>query len=154
MFLEVNDNSSSGDKPYINILKKISNKKYSLSEIGIHDNIDLPFVMDENIIGLWKSVDAVQNIKDFIVNKPKITTLWLKSVCFNEDRTAVRAYDNIKWYDFWTKGVLIDKVRATTSAYDLKLINNKEYMFLEWKMGNYIYGGAKPEYYVFERCNK
>lgn len=154
MFLEVSDNTSNEDKSYINVLKKVSNKRYALSEIGIHDNIDLPFVMDKNIIGLWKSVDAVDKIDDFVVNKPKLTTLWLKSSCFNEDGTVVRVYGDEEWHDFWTKGVLIDKVKATASAYQIKMINKKEYLFLEWKMGNYVYGGAKPEYFVFERCDK
>lgn len=27
----------------------------------------------------------------------------------------------------------------------------KEYLFMEWKMGNYIYGGMEPEHYVFKR---
>lgn len=154
MFLEVYADTSKGEEPYINVLKKVSSPKYDLSEIGRRDNIDLPFVMDENIIGLWKSVDVVDNISDFIVNEPKLTTLWLKSVCFNEDGTVVRIYDNDEWHDFWTKGVLIDKKKATASAYKIKLINNKEYLFIEWKMGNYSYGGVKPEYFVFERCDK
>lgn len=154
MFLEVNTDASDTYKPYINILKKISNEKYVLSKIGVHDNIDLPFFMDENILGLWKSIDYVQNINDFYTNKPKLTTLWLKSICFNDDGTAVRVYSDEKWNDFWTKGILIDNEKVTASAYEIKLINNKEYLFLEWKMGNYVYGGAKPKYYVFERCGK
>lgn len=153
MFLVVYD-SANGDEPYINVLKKISSQKYDLSEIGRHDNIDLPFDMDENILGLWKTVDVVDNINDFIINKPTVATLWLKSVYFNEDGTVIRLYDNDEWHDFWTKGVLIDKNKVTASAYKIKLINNKEYLFVEWKMGNYVYGGAKPNYHVFERCDK
>ncbi len=152
MFLQVNDNILNDYQTYINVLKKVSNKKYKLSEIGIHDNIDLPFIIDENILGLWKCVDFIENINEFTINKQKSTTLWLKSVCFNNDGTVVRVYDNEQWNDFWTEGVLIDKIKVTTSAYEIKLVDNKEYLFLEWKMGNYIYGGAKPIYYVFERC--
>jgi hypothetical protein len=82
MFLEVYADTSNGDEPYIKVLKRISNKKYVLSEITRHDNIDLPFVMDENIIGFWKSVNFVQNINDFSTIGPKPATLWLKSICF------------------------------------------------------------------------
>jgi hypothetical protein len=70
MFLEVDfDNKS-----YINVLKKVSEKEYILNEIGFHDNIDLPFVKDDNVIGLWKSVDFVDNITDFYTNKPRPAT--------------------------------------------------------------------------------
>jgi hypothetical protein len=103
MFLEIND-----DKPYINVLKKISDKAFDLSEIGVHDNIDLPFVTDEHVIGLWKAIDYVDKINDFYVNKPRQTKMWLKSVSFNEDGTTIRIYDNEKWNDFWTKGFLMD----------------------------------------------
>lgn len=154
MFLEVNADSLNGEKPYINILKKTSAKRYAISEIGVHDNIDLPFIMDENVLGLWKSVDFVYSIGDFNVNSPKTSTLWLKSICFNNDGTAAREYSDETWHGSWTNGILIDKKKATASAYEIRLFDDKEYLFLEWKMGNYVYGGTQPEYYVFERSGK
>lgn len=145
MFLEVN-----ADTPYINVLKKTSDKEYTINEIGLRDNIDLPFVYDENILGLWKSICYVSNINDFNPNNTS-SDLWLKSVCFKNDGTTIRIYDDKKWFDFWTKDVLIDKKKITASAYEIKLIENKQYLFMEWKMGNYVYAGMEPEYYVFER---
>lgn len=150
MFLEV----QSDEKPYINILKKTSNKKYVVTEIGNRDNINLPFVMDENVVGLWKSIDFVQDINDFLPHTSKSHTLWLKTICFNNDGIAIREYENETWYGSWTKGKFIDPQKTTASSYEIKLIDNKEYLFVEWKMGNYVYGGAKPNYYVFERFNK
>lgn len=147
MFLEV----KADEKPYINILKKTSDKKYVITEIGVRDNIDLPFIMDKNVIGLWKAVDFIHDIIDFNPTSQKSDVLWLKSICFNRDGTAIREYSDEIWYGNWTKGKLIDKKKVTASAYEIKLIDNKEYLFLEWKMGNYVYGGAKPDYYVFER---
>jgi hypothetical protein len=51
----------------------------------------------------------------------------------------------------WTSGVVIDKALVTASEYVIKEIGGKEYLFVEWKSGDYIYGGRKPCYYVFER---
>ena len=150
LFLEMNDGSIN-EQPYVNVLKKVSNKEYDLSEIGVHDKIDLPFVIDKNVIGTWNSITFVPAIDHFDPDGPKSSFLWLKSVCFHEDGTAVRIYGNETWNDFWTSGVLIDKSKVTASAYVIKIIENKEFLFLEWKMGNYVYGRLKPEYYVFER---
>jgi hypothetical protein len=151
MFVKVDGDGSTGSESYINVLKKVSGKKYVLSEIGVRDNIDLPFIMDESIIGLWKTIDVVQNIDDFIMNVPKMNIFWLKSICFIENGTAIREYGDEKWYDFWTKGLLISMEMITASAYEIRIINNEEYLFVEWKMGNYVYGGAVQEYHVFKR---
>ena len=39
----------------------------------------------------------------------------------------------------------------TAPAYELRTVQGKEYLFLEWKMGNYIFGGMDPEFFVFQR---
>lgn len=150
MFLKV----QADEKPYINILKKTSHKKYVVTEIGTRDNIDLPFLMDENVLGLWKSIDFVQDMNDFAPNTSKSQVLLLKTICFNNDGIAIREYENETWHGSWTKGKFIDPQKITASSYEIKLIDNKEYLFVEWKMGNYVYGGAKPNYYVFERFNE
>ena len=33
----------------------------------------------------------------------------------------------------------------------MDVATGKEYLFMEWKMGNYIYGGMEPDHYVFMR---
>ena len=41
--------------------------------------------------------------------------------------------------------------RTTAAKYRIIEMNGTEYLFMEWKMGNYIYGGMKPDHYVFRR---
>ncbi len=153
MFLEVKADSQNDEGGYINILKKTSNREYCLSEIGVRDNIDLPFIMDHTVLGKWKSIDYVKKINDFDVSSSSSSHLWLKSVTFNKDGTAIREYDDQTWLDNWTLGILIDQQLMTASSYEIKQIDNREFLFLEWKRGNYVYGGAKAAYYVFERKN-
>ena len=155
MFLEyyVNDLMITDEKPLINVLKKVSGKIYALSEIGVHDNIDLPFVIDEEVLGLWKTIEYIQKISDFDADKPKPSFLWLKSICFNKDGTALRVYDNEEWHEFWTKGYHLNMKNKTAAAYERRIVEGKEYLFIEWKMGNYVYDGGRLEYYVCERCN-
>jgi hypothetical protein len=49
----------------------------------------------------------------------------------------------------FTKGFLLRKDLAC--GYEIKNIDGKDYLFMEWKNGDYIYGGRKPQYYVFTR---
>lgn len=145
MFIKTKDSSN------INVLFKTSDKIFDIDDIGVRDNIDLPFVMDENILGLWNAVDYVSRIDDFSPFKQETPELWLKSVMFKSDGSAVRAYGDENWNDFWTKGFLIDKKKNVASAYKIMHIENRDYLFMEWKMGNYVFRGFAPKFYVFTR---
>ena len=61
---------------------------------------------------------------------------------FNSDKTK-----NIKW----TKGFIIDEGQSTASAYVIKTINDEDYLTVEWKSGDYIYGGFVSGCYVFKK---
>ncbi len=141
----------SGEQKLYCILRQVSSKRYNLMEIGRHDDIDMPFVNDNSVIGTWKSVAYVDKISNF-TNEMVTSKLWLKGVCFYIDGTAERQYGDMVWTDRWTSGYLLDKAKSTASKYCIEIVDGKEYLFLEWKMGNYVYGGQEPEYYVFQRA--
>lgn len=147
LFLEMAE-----ETPYICVLKQVSDKAYTLAEIGRRDPIDLPFVPDDRIVGAWRSVAYVDHADDFS-RQNNTENLWLKSVCFFADGRAQRVYDDMIWTDAWTKGVLLDKTKSTASAYEIRTINAVEYLFLQWKMGNYVYGGQAPGWYVFVKAD-
>ena len=54
----------------------------------------------------------------------------------------------------WTKGFVLRKWNHTACAYQLCQIDGVEYLFVEWKSGDYTYGGLEPQYYVFTRALK
>lgn len=140
------------DENYIEVLKKVSSKHFKLEDFVIRENVNLPFVDDENIIGEWKSVGFVENIEDFDKNADYSNDLWLKTIVFNKNGVVERTYfDGKHWDDAWTKGKLLDRTKQVASNYAIKTIDNVEFLFMEWKMGNYIYAGIKPSYYVFVR---
>lgn len=149
LFLEIKNE----DEEFIEVLKKVSSKEFKVSDFKIKENINLPFINDEYVIGNWQSVGFVENIDDFSLNENYEDYLWLKSINFKENGEVIRKYFNDKtnWEDKWTKGYLIDQVKEVVSNYIIKNINGEDYMFIEWKMGNYIYGGLKPWYYVLKK---
>ncbi|MEG1751924.1 MAG: hypothetical protein RR140_03950 [Clostridia bacterium] len=46
---------------------------------------------------------------------------------------------------------MLSKADSTASAYWIKKIDTKDYLFMEWKSGDYIFGNMKPNLYVFEK---
>lgn len=149
MFIEVTEEIN----PYIIVLKKHDSKEYKISDFKKIENINIPFAPDEKIVGNWKTVGYVEKIKAFNPKQNYQNDLWLKSATFKPDGTVLRKYYDCEWLDKWSKGVLLDQKKSIVSKYVFKEIDGKEYMFLEWKMGNYVYGGMPPEYYVFEKEN-
>ncbi len=133
------------------IFVKVNSKHYKKATLGRHDNIDLPFIYDGRVIGKWKSVGFVDSIESFSPDNVS-ESLYLKEINFFRDGSLEQTTMDEKWHDKWTKGSVINLHRATVAAYEIYVINGVEYLFLEWKMGNYIYGGMKPDLYVFVRA--
>ena len=51
----------------------------------------------------------------------------------------------------WSKGVVINKIESNVCEYTIKNINNEDIMFVEWKSGDYTFGGYIEGYYVFKK---
>ena len=133
------------------VFAKVNSKHYTKATLGRHDNIELPFVYDERIIGKWKSVAFVDAIENFSPDN-ECEGLYLKEVEFFSDGRLEQTTVDEVWHDKWTKGSVINLHRTTVAAYEIRVINGTDYLFLEWKMGNYIYGGKEPDFYVFVRA--
>ncbi len=132
------------------VFVKVSNNRYKKELLGNHDAIDLPFTYDNEVIGKWRSINFIDKMEDFSPNH-RIENLYLKEIEFYTDGNIVQRYMDEEWNDKWTKGFLLNLHRTTAAAYEIHYIEGVPYLFLEWKMGNYIYGGMKPNYYVFTR---
>lgn len=112
------------------------------------DNIERPFVTDNAVIGAWQSVDFVEKPEVF---SPGVTKwkggLFLDGITFNKDGKTDKKTPGFTW----TKGYVLHLGDRTASAYEIKNINGKEYMFMEWKSGDYTCRGMTPWYYVLEK---
>ena len=123
------------------------------------DDIDLPFVDDESILGKWLSLKWIKKMPDDFIDfmnylpAAQADDLYYISVEFlpgGEQRSVMK--DNFITAK-WTKGLsLIDIGNGDTAcAYDIHNFNNKEYLFVEWKSGDYTHRRDKPGYYIFMR---
>lgn len=126
---------------------------------AIEDKIDYPFVNDPSVIGLWESVDLVDQPEQFVPGKHfSEDPLFLKQLAFMKDGSTLIAINkgNGKLSPSrytWTKGMALDKEQKTNSKYSIKEIDGINYMFFEWKCGDYIFFHMDPPYFVLKQVN-
>ena len=146
-----------GGKTTVVVLKRIDNIEYDIDDVARHDNVDLPFENDESVIGKWKVFDFCQTKSSFNPLRPYGAKLFWTEVEFRSGGELVKIYNygktvvGDKKKVAWTNGLVLDKIEKVTLAYEVRKIKGIEYLFVEWKTGDYIYGGMNPQYYVFVR---
>lgn len=87
-----------------------------------------------------------KNIKDFIPYRRNYKDdLYLKNLEFFQNGKT-----NIKYWN-WSKDLIICLYDKTVSKYYIKSIDNEEYIFLQWKSGDYSFRNMSPFYYVLKK---
>lgn len=137
-------------------LRRLDRKHYTKEEIARRDNIDIPFNNDERVIGKWYAYDYIKHIEDFSPNMPVThRKLFFSEIEFLPGGKCTSVYGEKTVSDTnvqsWTKGCILRKFNETACAYELRCENNKEFLIIEWKSGDYCWGGLEPSYYVFTR---
>jgi len=136
-------------------LAKEFKKKIASGEIESRtDDIDLPFLNDEKVIGVWESVDFVRELDQFSPgSKYWAGGLYLENLVFKPEGEFEFTME-APWEGTWTKGNVLNTVMVTASAYEIVEIDGEEYMFFEWKSGDYVYRGMTPFYYVMKKVDE
>ncbi|MBQ5319281.1 MAG: serine/threonine protein kinase [Oscillospiraceae bacterium] len=115
------------------------------------------FVSDPNVIGAWTAVDYTSDCENWIYNKYKPTDeLWITKAEFNSDGSFIcyNKKDNggASWK--WTYGQTINNSEKYNliGNYYLYHIDNEEFLFVEWKNGDYMKNSEfKSGWYVFKK---
>lgn len=111
------------------------------------DKIDYPFVNDPRVIGRWESVDFLNDPSKFDpAVKSRNGDLFLKEITFFPNGKTK------EWWT-WTNGLLLHDGDKTASRYEIKQIRGHNYMFIEWKSGDYTIRHQKPLYYVLRQTS-
>lgn len=138
------------------VLHQCDNCHYTANDIAKKDNISIPFRDDRNILGKWKSLAFVQNKDDFSTENINCSfEPYFKEIEFlpNGECTSIYGSEIISGRDVqeWTNGFVLRKWNCTACAYEIRNINDTEYLFIEWKSGDYLWGGFNTDYYVFTK---
>lgn len=148
-----------GGKPIYLLLKKSDSNIYSAKSIARKDDIDKPFVNDESIIGKWISHSFLVpewEESDFPGERESSDDLYFKELHFFPDGNAKCVYADAVFEGedtvVWTKNYLLRKWNWSACEYEIRTIDGTDYMIIEWKSGDYRYGGYDTNYYVFTRA--
>ncbi len=144
------------------LILEVTSTKDHLPQVTV-DKIDYPFVNDEKVIGKWETVDFVKEVDDYDVKvKSWKESLYLKSITLLPDGKMTqpvidgRTSDEttpVSWLT-WTNGYIIHHGDKTAGKYIIKEIDGTNYMFWEWKSGDYTLRGQKPYFYVLKQVKQ
>ena len=165
LFLEFKGpNYYRGGRPELWVFRKTDSKAYRKQEIMSVDEIpDLP-AEDASVLGKWNVCSLVQHIEEFDPLNPDIVLpyedLYWRTAVFLEDGGMENSFRNRNDGSFrtdtsevwrWMKGYVICTPQSTASKYILQEIGQVPYLFVQWKSGDYSFGGSEPYWYVFRR---
>lgn len=166
LFLEFKGNSSyyKGGQPELWVYKKADSKEYTKKDIRIVDEIPQVPAEDSDVMGLWKACDIVRSVENFDPHNmcsvfPYEALYWrsaeflpegkLRNGFLNSKDGSVIVDKDEVWC--WVNGYVICNPRITASKYFIETREGTEYLFVQWKSGDYSYGGEQPFWYVFKR---
>ncbi|MDD4125984.1 MAG: hypothetical protein PHW77_09720, partial [Eubacteriales bacterium] len=161
LFLEMKHFADGGAEklsaPEIWVYEKADNKIYHSADIRRRDFVDYPFVPDENVLGEWKAWDFYSRDIEQEVDPAKQNwspdDLFVRSFTFYPDGSAERLQKNGNIKLNWTKGYTLEKREELASAYKIRMIGEIEYLIVEWKSGDYVFGSdARIYQYIFVRA--
>ncbi len=111
------------------------------------DNVNLPFVDDPQVIGQWNCVDFVWSPEAF---KPATQTWKGELPLFQKFSVLPGGRTSYRWLT-WTMGKIINRGERTAASYEIRNISGTNFMFVEWKNGDYILFHSKPGLYVLRQ---
>lgn len=148
-----------GGMPTVLVLEQVDKNRYTKREIAREDNTDMPFVNDERVLGDWKAFDFIRNKEEF---DPDVNHLPQERLLFNHIHFGEKGFLSSVYMDettsgkeiqSWTKGYVLKHYNHTACAYEIVTVDDMDYMIIEWKRGDYRWGGYDTDYYVFIRDN-
>lgn len=131
----------------------------SANIITIKDKPNIVQIQDNSVKGRWRTVDIVDNIESFNQNeKHYFGEFYIKDIELKDDGEIFFNGKKEK-YSIWGDGIVFFGLfkdselgdKRTAGEYNIKLLNGQQYMFFEYKNGDYMRGSATPQIYVLVR---
>jgi hypothetical protein len=111
------------------------------------------FQTDLRLTGKWIAVDFVEKIEEFAPAKRSWPeNLFLRELQFYADGTLAAKDIEKEYVGFWTKGAVSPDSKRP-ALYEIRNIEEKEYLFYEWISGDVTIRGQKPYYYVLRKAD-
>jgi bla regulator protein BlaR1 len=130
-------------------------KGFQPERVAPEDDLAPPFVTDPKLVGNWRVDDFTDSMAHYRLGKGGTEPPGMARASFKADGRAT-----IEWQDAtpahsqeitWTTGRLLFPGLRVAMPYRFETIGGRETLWLEWRNGDVIYGGDKPNYYVLVR---
>ena len=163
---------------FLAVYKQMDKKHYKLNDLGNRGDIsmiDEPFVNDESVLGKWSAINwAREGVIDFNPSEmynehvKETDTFYYKSAeflpdgelrCIMDKSASFMPGTRMPWdieesfKTKWTAGTTFYDGNDGTIAnkYEIRILDGKEYLFIEWRSNNCLWFGGIPGYFVFTR---
>ncbi len=138
----------------------------SLTERESHtciDRTDLPVLPDPAVLGEWEAVDFVDAPAEFAPEALSCdcNRLWILGLTFTPGNLCfrhVRVQNGVRDMTYiYTRtgdtadGEILRPDLDVSEHYTVRHIEGADYLFVQHKSGDYMYGGMEPAWYVFRR---
>lgn len=135
------------------IYKKEDSVAYTQDSIKIQDELSDTFVEDKASVGFWKVIDfiSIKNKDKYRVNNNVDKKYYIKSLSLSPNSEAMIESERGITKISWSKNCILNQYAKTNSHYDIKTINGEEYLFMDWKSGDYQFAGTILGLYVFKK---
>ncbi len=141
----------------IRIYKQENTRRYAERETHVaRDNVDVPFVPDDRLLGEWETVDLVSDPSEFRSDQRRCQSdFWVVGMqFFNRGMcTQTRKYVTGE-YQAWLQysaGMIIEYPYERVWHYQMHTENGADYLIAEYKYSDYNYTGKVQQYYVLKR---
>ncbi len=166
MFIEMHFQSYLlyGGAPEWWVLRQTDHRPYNRLDIRRKDLIPLAPADDLRVLGTWQVCDLVRRPEDFVPGSPnpafpQDVLFWRTARFLPEGQmyNTFRNVDNMKPYTEgpdkwnWNTGNVICLPQSTVSMYHFIEYRETKYLLIQWKSGDYIYGGEEHYWYVFRK---
>lgn len=130
------------------------------------DDVDLPRLPDPEVEGEWVTVATTHDPQSFAIRDiPRDhQVFWILGATFNPKGFCVRRYaregstaERITDYTRFDspregiRGAVLNPLLRIAEGYLIREIEGEDYLFIQHKSGDYMYGGRTPLWYVFRR---
>lgn len=135
------------------IFNKIDSKKYTQDDISNKDDTNMPFVLDGGAIGSWTAVEWISiDKKENYIPSINNRQLFLKGLSLLANGECFKEFSNGKIVKInWTQNYILSHESHLASNYVIKNINGETYLIMDWKSGDYVFGGKIYGCYVFKK---
>lgn len=154
LYLNIVDQTT-GEHIQTVIYERLDNIKREHAEPIFKDNMNLDFIKDPEVLGLWEIYDAIHphEKEKYDPSTPKdMKSCFFQSIIFKTNGKCIREEFASFLINSYTKGKVLNKKLKTASDYKIITINKDKYLLLDYKSEEYIYDNIITWTYVFKKA--